>query len=278
VGGVDDGVLTFRITLPSDLLDLARYPVDALGSSLGKKVVAEGNAALRADGVCILPGFLRAEVIDVLVEECESLAPLGHHSEVAGTPYIEAPDRSFPEGHPRRSPSRTSLTAVAYDLFPSDSALRALYEWDPLMIFIGALLDRSPLYRYADPFGALNLAVMTEGDELHWHFDQTDFVVSLAIQSSDEGGDFENAKLIRSAHDERYDDVAAVLDGTAPDRVRTEPMTPGTLMVFEGRNSMHRVTPIKGNRPRFVALLAYDTKPDTDSSDRLKMVRYGRLP
>jgi hypothetical protein len=146
------------------------------------------------------------------------------------------------------------------------------------MRFIGALLDRSPLYRYADPFGALNLAVMTAGDELHWHFDQTDFVVSLAIQSSDEGGDFENAKLIRSSEDEHYTDVAAVLDGTAPDRVRTEPMTPGTLMVFEGRNSMHRVTPITGDRARFVALLAYDTQPDTHSSDRLKMVRYGRLP
>jgi hypothetical protein len=38
------------------------------------------------------------------------------------------------------------------------------------------------------------------------------------------------------------------------------------------------VTPIRGNRARFVALLAYDTEPDTDSSDRLKMVRYGRLP
>ncbi len=241
-------------------------------------MVADGRAALRDDGVCILPGFLRAEVIDALVDECEALAPLGHFSKVSGTPYIEAPDRSYPEGHPRRTAEPTSLTAVAYDLFPRESALRGLYEWDPLMAFLAALLDRSPLYRYADPFGALNLAVMRDGDELHWHFDQTDFVVSIAIQSSIEGGDFDNAKLIRSSDDEHYDDVAAVLAGRAPERVRTEPMTPGTLMVFEGRNSMHRVTPIKGDRPRYVALLAYDTKPDTDSSDRLKMVRYGRLP
>ncbi len=241
-------------------------------------MIAEGNTALREEGVCILPGFLRADAIDDLVDECEKLAVLGHFSQVSGTPYIEAPDLSYPDGHPRRVADRTSLTAVAYDLFPSDSAIRALYEWDPLMEFVGALLGRSPLYRYADPFGALNLAVMNDDDELHWHFDQTDFVVSIAIQSSDEGGDFENAMLIRSSDDEHYDDVAEVLDGSAPDRVRTEPMTPGTLMVFEGRNSMHRVTPIKGMRPRYVALLAYDTKPDTDSSSRLKMVRYGRLP
>jgi hypothetical protein len=30
--------------------------------------------------------------------------------------------------------------------------------------------------------------------------------------------------------------------------------------------------------PRYVALLAYDTEPGTDSSDLLKLVRYGRLP
>jgi hypothetical protein len=134
-----------------------------------------------------------ADVIDGLVAECEALAPLGYFSQVSGTPYIEAPDTSYPEGHPRRIAEPTSLTAVAYDLFPNDSSIRGLYQWDPLMDFIAALLGRSPLHRYADPFGALNLAVMNDGDELHWHFDQTDFVVSIAIQSSDEGGDFENA-------------------------------------------------------------------------------------
>ena len=40
----------------------------------------------------------------------------------------------------------------------------------------------------------------------------------------------------------RYDDVAAVLGGDRS-RVRTLPMTPGTLLVFEGRNSLHRVSP-----------------------------------
>ncbi len=54
-----------------------------------------------------------------------------------------------------------------------------------------------------------NLAVMGDGDELQWHFDQTDFVVSLALQDADEGGDFEVAPRIRSGDDERYDDVAA---------------------------------------------------------------------
>ncbi|HEV3452204.1 MAG TPA: hypothetical protein VG869_13525, partial [Acidimicrobiia bacterium] len=131
------------------------------------------------------------------------------------------------------------------------------------------------LYPYADRLGALNLAVMEAGDELAWHFDQTDFVVSLALVPARSGGDFEYAPRIREPDDEHYDRVARVLqgDGTA---VRRLPMTPGTLLLFEGRFSLHRVAPIEGDRARLVALLAYDTEPGTTSSELLRLVRYGR--
>ena len=56
------------------------------------------------------------------------------------------------------------------------------------MEFVRVLLGRERLFRYADPLGALNLAVMRDGDELAWHVDQTDFVVSLALQSSEACG------------------------------------------------------------------------------------------
>jgi hypothetical protein len=153
--------------------------------------------------------------------------------------------------------------------------LRRLYEWDPVLVLIEAVLDRGPIFRYADPFGALNLAVMGEGDQLQWHFDQTDFVVSLAIQSAESGGDFEVVPRIRSAADECYPDVTAVLDGDRS-RVETLPMRPGTLLVFEGRYSLHRVSPIAGHLWRHVGLLAYDTKPGTMGSDLLRADRYGR--
>lgn len=82
---------------------------------------------------------------------------------------------------------------------------------------------------------------------------------------------------LRSPDDERYDAVGSVLAGS---RVGVEriSMRPGALMLFEGRRSMHRVTPVAGTRSRYVALLADDTQPDRDSSKLLKLVRYGRLP
>jgi hypothetical protein len=141
--------------------------------------------------------------------------------------------------------------------------------------FIASILDRGPIYPYADPFGALNLAVMCAGDQLQWHFDQTDFVVSLAIQSAVSGGDFEVVPHIRSASDEHYQEVASVLAGDRS-RVMTLPMRPGTLLIFEGRHSLHRVSPIVGPRARHVGLLAYDTAPGTVGSELLRKARYGR--
>jgi len=262
---------------PDELVDLDRHPVTDRGR--WPAAVGRARVELASTGVVLLEGFLRPDAIDALAAEARALAPLAHHSVARGTPYLAAPDLSFPEGHPRRREGATSLGAVAYDLFPRDSLLRSLYEWDPLMEFVAALLDRERLYRYADPFGALNLAVMADGDTLDWHFDQTDFVVSLPLQQSEAGGDFQSARMIRTPDDEHDDRVAAVLAGTAPEgTVHTEPMVPGTLMLFAGRWSLHRVTPVLGPTARVVGLLAYDTRPGTDSTAALKRMRYGRLP
>jgi len=116
---------------------------------------------------------------------------------------------------------------------------------------------------------------MDDGDELQWHFDQTDFVVSLAIQSAETGEDFEVAPRIRTSTDKCYPEVARVMAGNE-DGVVTLAMTLGTLLIFEGRYSLHRVSPIGGTRLRHVGLLAYDTKPGTMGSDLLRMDRYGR--
>jgi len=59
--------------------------------------------------------------------------------------------------------------------------------------------------------------------------------------------------------------------------VEVYPMTPGTLMMFAARHSLQRFSPVEGDVPRCVGLFASDTMPGTDSSELLKMVRYGRV-
>ena len=256
-------------------VDTDRYPLHDLWGKVGSKAVAYARQQLSESGYAELPGFLNATGVSALVSDAEALSCRAYASAGSGTAYLERPEMDLPDDHPRRWTGRFSLRAVPYDLIARSSPLRLLYEWDPLADLVSAVLGRGPLYRYSDPFGALNLAVMGEGDELQWHFDQTDFVVSLAIQAADEGGDFEVAPLIRSAVDEHFGDVAAVLDGDMA-RVRTIAMNPGTLLVFAGRHSLHRVSQISGPRLRHVGLLAYDTRPGATGSELLRMSRYGR--
>jgi hypothetical protein len=256
------------------LVDLARYPITDLDAPAAAALAARCRGELDTTGVSILPGFLSESATATAVREAEALAPLGHPSDVEGTPYLELPDDGWEPGHPRVTWDHTRLTAVAYDQFPSGSVLRTLYESDPVLAFLARALGFE-VYRYDDPLGGLNLAAMYDGDRLAWHYDQTDFVVSLAVQESETGGDFECVPMTRALDDEHYDEVAAVLAGDAS-RLVTVPMTPGTLMLFEGRHTLHRVSTIGGARPRYVGLFGYDRKPGTCSSELLRLIRYGR--
>ena len=259
------------------MIDLDRYPVDDLGSARAQMLIADCRAQLAASGCCVLDGFLKAQAIPTAAEEARMLAPLAHRAPNSrATAYLEAPDASYPESHPKRRLQRTSVGAVAYDLFPPDSLIRRLYEWDGLLAFLAIVLRKPKVWRYADPLGALNLAVMVDGDELPWHFDQTDFVVSLMLQRSSRGGAFEYVPYIRSSMEPNFPSVQRLLEGDR-NAVVTLDLAPGALALFEGRYSIHRVSPIEGSKPRLIALFGYDTKPGTTSTDLLKLRRYGRI-
>jgi hypothetical protein len=258
-------------------IDLDRYPIAPLEGTRGQALAAECRAQLAATGSCLLPGFLRSDAVARMAEEAAAIAPLAHRKPGGrgATAYLAPPDESFPEGHPRRRMQSSSVGAVAYDLIPRGNLVRTLYEWDGLLEFLAAALGKDRLYRYADPLGALNIAAMGEGEHLLWHFDQTDFFVSILLRDCERGGDFEYVPNIRDGEAENYDRVRRLLDGDRSEVVRLD-MAPGTLALFMGRHSIHRVTPIAGPTQRLIALLGYDTEPGTMSSERLKLARYGR--
>jgi hypothetical protein len=259
----------------ASIVDVDRYPMDPL-SSPGRRLVEHCRTQLLEAGACELPGFLTPSAARTMAEEGAAIADRAHHHSGASTPYLEIPPTDLPDDHPRRTVHPFALGAVAWDDIPESHLLRQLYLWNPLLEFLAATLGQERLHRYADPLGACNVAVMDDQDELEWHFDQADFVVSIALQSADAGGDFLYAPRIRTEHEENYEDVAALLAGDHS-RVRRIPMEPGTLLLFHGRHSIHCVTPVRGQTTRLVALLAYDTKPGTCATPFLQQARYGRV-
>lgn len=260
---------------PRDAIDLKKYPIENLQSPEARALVDKCRRTLADTGACELPGFLSANGLSAILAESRAIEHDAYHSTVRGNAYLVPEDETKPADHPLRLTEPTALAAVAYDQFPPSSLLRRLYEWEPLMFFVGRVIDLPEIHRYADPMGALNLAVMRDGDYLRWHFDQTDFVTSIALQSAEEGGAFEFVPMIRDAKSENYDEVRKLLKGDHPG-VTTIPTAPGSFILFKGRYSIHRVSTIKGGRTRLMALLGYDSKPGVVSSDHLRQMRYGR--
>ena len=257
------------------LVDFERYPVHDLADA-GAKLAARCRRELIETGSCLLEGFITPAAVARMAAEGMRVAPRAWRTTPSrGTAYLAPPDESFPERHPKRRFQSTSVGAVAYDLIPPGDAIRRVYEWDGLMDWLALAIGRERVYRYADPLGGLNVAVMEAGEHLLWHFDQTDFVVSILLQDCEKGGNFEYVQHIRTPDAPNYARVEALLDG-AREGVVTLDITPGTMALFMGRYSIHRVTPIEGATPRLIALLGYDTQPGVMSSDHLKMRRYGR--
>ena len=61
------------------------------------------------------------------------------------------------------------------------------------------------------------------------------------------------------------------------DRVISIDLEPGDLQLFLGRYSLHRVTPLKGKRPRYVAIFSYVDQPDMVGSPERARQLYGRV-
>ncbi len=102
------------------------------------------------------------------------------------------------------------------DLLPEDFGARRIYASDEVLAFVAAALEKDVLHRSADPLDGVNMTVYEQGDELGWHFDQSEFSVTLMIQRSQAGGEFEYAPMVRTPDDERYDAVRSVLIGETP--------------------------------------------------------------
>ncbi|HEU0304098.1 MAG TPA: hypothetical protein VFR32_05915 [Gaiellaceae bacterium] len=256
------------------IVDLDRYPIHELDSADAQALIAECRDALRAEGAVRLDGFVRQEAVARMAGEARGLAGLGFPNDATHNCYFDDEiDDSLPEGHPRRIHVRSAQKAVAMDLLPEDFGARQIYASEDVLAFVAAALEKDVLHRSADPLDGVNMTVYEDGDELGWHFDQSEFSVTLMIQRSEAGGDFEYVPMVRAPHDERYDDVRAVLVGETPPRLLAS--DPGTLAFFRGRYSLHRVPPVRGDTPRMNSVLTYSVEPGHMLSPMAQRMYYG---
>ena len=258
---------------PETLVNLTRYPIH---QDAGKELVAAYRTQFSQHGVCLLPEFLTSAAIERMIGEVNAVLSKTFYCHNVHNAYLlKEDDPRHPERHARNRRLRTDVGAVAFDYLPQDGALVALYRWDALTRLIGGILGFDTLYRGVDPLGALSVNVFEPGGAHAWHFDESHFTVTIMLQSAGQGGTFQYVPNVRSAEDNHYADVERILDGH-DSQVLELPLKPGTLSIFAGRNTLHRVTTVAGERHRLVPVLCYDTRPDSLNSEDVRLLFYGR--
>ncbi|SMX50578.1 HalD/BesD family halogenase [Maliponia aquimaris] len=236
----------------TDLIDLDRYPIDGPGRD---DILARMRADLARDGCAVLKGFLTPAGVRAVAAEADGVSDRGHRSFSRTNAYFTADNPALPDSDPRRQFYERSNAFIPADNFAPTGALRTIHDFPAFDPFIRDCLQEPRFYRYADPLADVIVNMAVAGNGFPWHFDTNNFTVTLAIQNAEGGGAFEYAPMIRTAEDERFDDVAEVLAGTS-DKVVSLTLEPGDLQLFKGRYSLHRVAPLTGPTPRYVAIFS----------------------
>ena len=242
-----------------------------------KSFRAKCKATLDAEGALVLPNFLTPQTIVAIQEEGAKYQKLAYYTKDDHNIYLTPTDANYPLDHPRNRLIASSKGCITDDQIPHNSLLRTLYSSGQFKTFLSAILEESALYSYADTLASINMHYACDGQELGWHYDNSSFAITLLIQKPEAGGQFEYVTDVRDADadDMNFELSGQVLDGhITPQRLE---MNPGSLVLFRGKNSMHRVTPTEGDRVRMLVVLAYNTEPDVSLSESARLTFFGRL-
>ncbi len=258
-------------TALSDIIDFSACPVS------NPLFARQCAARLASDGILTLPGFLLSGAVDMLGAEAEAQKHNAYFTASSHNVYLSEPRPDLDASHVFNRQIISSKGCITTDQVPEQSGLKIIYDAPEFRKFIATIVGEPALYEYADPLSSINVHYADEGQELGWHFDNSEFAITLLLQAPQSGGQFEYVRDLRDAEagEMNFASVAAVLDGEAV--IERPTVTQGTLMLFRGRNAMHRVTPTIGRTTRILVVLAYNAEPGIALSEAARTTFFGRL-
>lgn len=254
-----------------DIISLSAHPIGQMDFD------AECRTTLDRDGVLVLKDFIQPAALATMLAESKAGQEQAYFCAQSHSIYLTPDDPSFPDDHPANRKVVSSKGCICDDIVDANSPLRALYDAPSFRDFVATVTGQTELHPYADGLSSINIHYANRGQELGWHFDNSSFAITLLIQEPDAGSRFEFIKDLRDAQsgDLNYAGVEALLNGDVQPDVLT--MNAGTLVLFRGRNSIHRVSPNESDKTRMLAVLAYNAEEGISLSENARMTFYGRL-
>ena len=195
---------------------------------------------------------------------------------------------------------RTQVASIAFDELSKDSPLVRLYQHPTLLRLVSLIVQKEPLYLSADPIGCCSINVFRPEYHHSFHFDESEFSTTIMLQqpSNVDTGLFQFTPPLRrnTLDDLALASVAAAIhcyddqrengpssfaelgstDQPPPPPLQTLDFQPGTLFIFSGSRSLHRVTRVQGTQSRFVAVLTFSSTPGFVNTPETQRMFWGR--
>ncbi len=257
------------------LLDLDRFPLHAIGTPEWTSLVERCRADLARDGMFNLEGLVRPQALARAIAEVQPvLDTLSFTHRRSHNIYFRKEIPELPSDHPALVKVDTVNHTVCADQI-SQSTVMWIYEWAPFIVFLAATMGKDALYPMRDALARVNVMAYREGETLNWHFDRSEFTTTLLLQAPEQGGDFVYRTDLRSEADQNYEGVARLLRGEDSE-VKTLKVSAGTLNVFRGKNTAHKVSTVRGSRERIIAVFSYFDRPGVKFTPEEQLGFYGR--
>jgi len=288
-------------------MNTAKYPwLCDLTSPEAVSVIADSRRKFQTEGAVTFPHFLTEEALQAAVNDCRAQEDAAFTTDDTHTAYLQAPDtQQYPANSVYNHKMRTQVASIAFDELSKESPLVQLYQHRTLLQLVSLIVQKEPLYLSADPIGCCSINVFRPGYHHSFHFDESEFSTTIMLQeaSNTDTGLFQFTRPLRDITDdlalskvaatiETYDDntciqafaesasvVAAGVDVTIappPPPLHTLDFKPGTLSIFSGSRSLHRVTQIKGTQSRLVAVLTFASTPGFVNTSETQTLFWGR--
>ena len=254
-----------------DIIDFQLHPIDNLNSYVNRC-----RSKLQKNSILVLNNFLAKKPLVNLQREAQTLHDKAFYCSQNHNILLTGKNTHLDNKHPCNTEVTSDKGCVPHDLIPQDSDLRTIYNSIVFQCFIQSLLSLDKIYPYVDTLSSINYNYYEKYQQLGWHFDNASFAITLMIQSSASGGNFQYVVDARNVEKNTVNVqlIDSVLQNKhPPQELRVEE---GTLVLFYGSNYLHRVTPVTSNKHRVLATLNYNLEEDIKLSENARLTFFGR--
>ena len=232
---------------------------------------------LKNNSVLQLDNFLLPKSLKKIQNEANLLHSKAYYCTQNHTVLLNKKNNDLDINDPCNIEVKSDKGCVPHDLIPPESDLSKLYNSSDFIQFLETVLGTNKIYPYQDTLSSINYNYYEKTQQLGWHFDNASFAITLMIQSPDSGGVFQYINEGRDFEKKIIDKklIKLILNDSYP--INELSVQPGTLMLFYGRNYLHRVTPVTSEKCRILVTLNYNLEEGVELSENARLTFFGRI-